>query len=233
MPKRLTPRGGLFHAQKHAGGVKLHGYYSRRAKNGEVNMADMDKNEQMEQEEEKVTTPASGEGDGGPDNNTPEDDSEPLQLTQKQLDDIIKRAYARGTRKGKRDASKPAAEVTQTEEGPDQEGETAKKAADLLQKATERLLSGTVKGMAADIGLSAKGAKAALKLADFSGCTKDDDVDEESVRDVLEDFLKEYPEFQARESMDSGKPWAMRQGTGQKVSGVEAAFAALNPDIKL
>lgn len=194
-------------------------------------MADMDKNEQMEQEEEKVTTPASGEGDGGPDNNTPEDDSEPLQLTQKQLDDIIKRAYARGTRKGKRDASKPAAETAQ--EDSDQEGEAAKKASDLLRKATERLLSGTVKGMAADIGLSAKGAKAALKLADFSGCTKDDDVDEESIRDVLDDFLKEYPEFQAKEATDSGKPWAMRHGTGQKVSGVEAAFAALNPDIKL
>lgn len=194
-------------------------------------MADMDKNEQMEQEEEKVTTPASGEGDGGPDNNTPEDDSEPLQLTQKQLDDIIKRAYARGARKGKRDASKPAAEAAQAED-PDQEGETAKKAADLLKKATERLLSGTVKGMAADIGLSAKGAKAALKLADFSGCTKDDDVDEESVKDILEEFIKEYPEFQLKSNNDQQKSWGLRQGAGQKMSGVEAAFFARNPDLK-
>lgn len=194
-------------------------------------MAELDRDEQMEQEEEKVTTPASGEGDGGPGNNTPEDDSEPVQLTQKQLDELIDRAYARGARKGKRDASKPKAEAAQTGDS-GQESEEAKKAADLLQKATERLLSGTVKGMAADIGLSAKGAKAALKLADFSGCTKDDDVDEESVKDILEEFLKEYPEFQAKSNNDQQKSWGLRQGAGQKMSGVEAAFFARNPDLK-
>ena len=194
-------------------------------------MAELDRDEQMEQEEEKVTTPASGEGDGGPGNNTPEDDSEPVQLTQKQVDELIDRAYARGARKGKRDASKPKAEAAQTGDS-GQESEEAKKAADLLQKATERLLSGTVKGMAADIGLSAKGAKAALKLADFSGCTKDDDVDEESVKDILEEFLKEYPEFQAKSNNDQQKSWGLRQGAGQKMSGVEAAFFARNPDLK-
>ncbi len=194
-------------------------------------MAELDRDEQMEQEEEKVTTPASGEGDGGPGNNTPEDDSEPVQLTQKQLDELIDRAYARGARKGKRDASKPKAEAAQTGDS-DRESEAAKKAADLLRKATERLLSGTVKGMAADIGLSAKGAKAALKLADFSGCTKDDDVEEESVKDILEEFLKEYPEFQTKPNNDQQKSWGLRQGTGQKMSGVEAAFFARNPDLK-
>lgn len=192
-------------------------------------MAELEKDEQLQQDETK-NAQMGGEGDGGPENSTPEDDSEPVQLTQKQLDDIVKRAYARGTRKGKRDASKPKADVALAEES--EADDTEKKAADLLQKAAERLLSGTVKGMAADIGLTVKGAKAALKLADFSGCTKDDDVDEESVKDVLEDFLKEYPEFQAKESNELPKSWGMRQGTGQKMSGVEAAFYARNPELK-
>lgn len=57
-------------------------------------------------------------------------------------------------------------------------------------------------------------------------------MEEESVKDILEEFLKEYPEFQTKPNNDQQKSWGLRQGTGQKMSGVEAAFFARNPDLK-
>ncbi len=187
------------------------------------------------QEQETDTTQnaeTGGEADGSQaDNQQEEPDSKPIQMTQKQLDDLINKAFAKGARKGKREASseKPPASDEAAEDTGEKDAAQA-----LLQKANERLLSGTIKELAADLGITAKGAKAALKLGDFSHCFKDDDVDEESVKDILEDFLKEYPEFAATQKTeeDGSKPWGLRHGAGQKMSGVEAAFFARNPGLK-
>lgn len=182
--------------------------------------------------EETQTDAAAGGVDNGGQNETPED-GKPVQLTQKQLDDLINKAYARGARKGKREAAgKPTAkQETSGDDGEAEEGAAAKA---LIQKATERMLSGTVRELAADLGITAKGARAALRLANFGDCIKDDEVDEASVKDILEDFAKEYPEFSSKAEDTETKPksWGMRQGAGQKASGVEAAFFARNPELK-
>jgi len=191
-------------------------------------------NNQQTEQDEQTNTQSSGEDNGNPNNNEPEENDKPISLTQKQIDDLINKAFARGARKGKREASKnQPAPATQNADA-DEQDDTAQKAAAALQKANERLLSGTVKNLAADLGLTAKGAKAALKLADFTDCIKDDDVDEESVKDILEDFVKEYPEFKSTKDEDTTeqRAWGMRQGGRQKMSGVEAAFFDRNPDLK-
>lgn len=197
-------------------------------------MAEEINKEQQSQQDEinDKDAKAGGEGNGAPENNNEpdkEENSEPVNLTQKQLDDLIAKAFAKGARAGKRQVSKTP-KATDTADG-GEDDEASKKAIELLQKANKRLLTGTIKSLAADVGLTAKGAKAALKLADFSECIKDDEVDEESVKDILEDFVKEYPEFKPKEETES-KPWGMRQGNGQRMSGVEAAFFANNPDLK-
>ena len=118
-----------------------------------------------------------------------------VQLTQKQLDDLINRAFAKGVRKGKRQmdsiklpSQKPSAE------------DDVSQVSTLLHKARQQLLLGTIKQLASDLGISTKGTKVALKLADFSHCIQQDDVAEQSVKEILSQFLKEYPEF-AREDM--------------------------------
>lgn len=171
----------------------------------------------------------NGEGDDSPENETDDSDDTPVTLTQKQIDEMFNKAFAKGARKGKREANKTN---PQTVSADDADNDGAQKATDIIKKATERLLTGTVKNLAADVGLTTKGAKAAIKLVDFADCVKDDDVDEDAVKDLLEDFTKDYPEFLAKQEDIDPKAWGMRQGTGQRMSGVEAAFYARNPDLK-
>lgn len=194
---------------------------------------DNELNNQQTEQDEQTNAQSSGEDNGNP-NNKPDENDKPISLTQKQIDDLINKAFARGARKGKREASKNQSAPTAQNNDADEQDDTAQKAATALQKANERLLSGTVKNLAADLGLTTKGAKAALKLADFADCIKNDDVDEESVKDILEDFIKEYPEFKSVKDDDTTEPkaWGMRQGGRQKMSGVEAAFFDRNPDLK-
>lgn len=176
----------------------------------------------------------SGDDDRSDEESGDDDGEETVSMTKAELKQLIDETFSKGSRKGRRElrkeqAGKGKAENDKGESGDD---EAEKKAAALIQKANDRMLSGTVKSIAADVGITGKGAKAALRLADFSDCIKDDDVDEESVKDVLEDFLKEYPEFSTKNDDDEQKSWGMRHGGGQKMSGVEAAFYARNPDLK-
>lgn len=88
---------------------------------------------------------------------------------------------------------------------PPQDETRAAEAEEKLRLANERLLSGTVRGMAAELGLTERGAKAAAKLADLSGCfTQNGDLDEAAVKDALEDFLAEYPEFSRKKEPETG-----------------------------
>ena len=71
-------------------------------------------------------------------------------------------------------------------------------------------------------------------MADFSDCIKNDgEVDEDSIKDILEDFAKEYPELKKeKDDKPDQFAWGMRQGSQQRMSGVEAAFFKNNPDLK-
>ena len=183
---------------------------------------------------------AKSAGNGDDNRNNEEEsgddvDEETVSMTKSELKKLIDETFSKGSRKGKREARREqkAAEDKGDDGTSTIEDETSKKVSALIQKANERMLSGTVKSIASDIGITAKGAKAALKLADFSDCIKGDDVDEKSVGDVLEDFLKEYPEFAVKkEENPDTKSWGIRHGKTKPISGIEEAFYARNPDLK-
>lgn len=162
-----------------------------------------------------------GEGGGDPEENeSPEDEGgeKTVTMTQKELDALLNKRYRQGARNAQR---KPGPKDKQQEDD-------GQKAAALLQKANDRLLAGTVKSLAGDLGITAKGAKAALKLMDFAGCFGDGGLDEEAVKDILEDFKDDYPEFNAADKEDrsgtGGAVGAKRKKTSP-VSGIGARLA--------
>ena len=135
--------------------------------------------------------PGDGDGDGGQDDEQPES----VEMTQEQLDKLLNRAFAKGARAAKKEAAKDEKPEGGKDDGP---SEAEKKAAETLAKATKRLLEGSVKSLAPDIGMTSKGAQAAVAMADFEDCFDEDgDIDDDAVKEVLEDFLKEWPEFGA------------------------------------
>ena len=123
-------------------------------------------------------------------------------MTQAELDSLLKKSFAKGARKAKAGA-KPTGDNT------DSGSSESKDSSDVearLQKANEVMLAGTIKSVAADLGLTSKGAKAAVKLVDFSDCFNEQgEIDEEAVKDNLADFLKEYPEFAVKKDEKEGK----------------------------
>ena len=125
----------------------------------------------------------SGEIDSIPKDDTTQKDGALVQLSQRQLDELIGRAYARGARKGKREAADSAQDYLE------------RKAPETLRVAGERLLFAMVREAAVTLGLSAKGAQTALRLMDFSGCVKDGEVNETAVKGLVIRFLQDYPEF--------------------------------------
>ena len=184
------------------------------------------------QNENENTQTNEKEGDiSNPELDKEQDKDNPVQLTQKQLDELINRTFAKGIRSGKRQARQS---VEKQPESSHEENDMEQKAESILKKANERLLAGTIKSLALDIGITAKGAKVAAKLADFSDCIKNDgEVDEDSIKDILEDFAKEYPELKKeKDDKPDQFAWGMRQGSQQRMSGVEAAFFKNNPDLK-
>lgn len=142
--------------------------------------------------------PGDGDGDGGQDDEQPES----VTMTQDQLDKLLNRAFSKGARSAKKDAAKDGKPEDGKDDGP---SEAERKAAAALEKANKRLLEGAVKSVAADIGMTSKGAKAAVAMADFEDCFEDDgDIDDDAVKDVLEEFLKDWPEFGAKKETPPG-----------------------------
>lgn len=142
-------------------------------------------------------------GTNNPDDKGGEDDEDGKQvtMTQAQLDSLLKKSFARGARRAK-------AGIKPTEDNADGGSDDSQNsdAEARLQKANEVMLAGTIKSVAADLGLTSKGAKAAVKLGDFSDCFNEQgEIDEEAVKDNLADFLKEYPEFAVKKDSDKGK----------------------------
>ena len=141
----------------------------------------------------------SGEMDSIPEDDITQKDGALVQLSQKQLDGLIERAYARGARKGKREAAGSAQDHLE------------KKARDALRIAADRLLHATVRETAVPLGLSAKGAQTALRLMDFSECVKDGEVDEAAVKGLVIRFLQDYPEFSIKPLTAGRKAFGRRR----------------------
>lgn len=177
-------------------------------------------NEDNENEQDE-NAEDGGEGGGDPDDNeSPEDDEqETVTMTKKELEELVNKKYRQGARNAQRKAG--------SREKQHQGGEGQETAA-LLQKANDRLLAGTVKSLAGELGITAKGANAALKLMDFAECfDKDGDLNEDAVKDLLEDFKDDYPEFKPSKEDDSGTGGtvgAKRKKTNP-VSGIGARLA--------
>lgn len=166
------------------------------------------------EEEGKEETVETG-GDTGNTENSPEnkDDNndKTVTMTQAQIDDLINKAFAKGARKANATKNQQAKDTTS--------GEQSVEADKKLQLANERLLEGTIKGIAADVNVSSKGAKVAAKMCDFSDCfDKDGNLNETAVKENLEDFLKEYPEFsvKTKEGENANKGFRQQVGAGSK-----------------
>lgn len=193
-----------------------------------------------EKDEEDTDGTHAGEGDDDPDEDDESSESGDEEVTMKQseLDELLDKQFRKGARKAQYKQRK----ATKEKPGEKDDNDTSKteeKAEEKLKAANARLLRGVVRELAADLQISAKGAKAALKLAGFEECfDSSGELDEDAVKDALEDFVKEYPEFSsARQDGEEEPPkaWGLRQkgkGTAKR-DGVEEAFAALNPDIKI
>lgn len=171
-----------------------------------------------------------GEGDDDPGDDAKSPDETRVTMTQAKLDALLKRQY----RKGMRAAKAPDKQA--------EDGEADKAAKDLAAKlatANDRLLRGTIKDLGGDL-LTPNGIKAAAKLTNFADCFGDDgDLDEEAVKDRLEELAKEYPELaKARKDQDAapskGQSWGARhKAAADADDGITAAFKRLNPDLKI
>ncbi len=194
-----------------------------------------------EKDEEDTDGTHAGEGDDDPDEDDESSESggEEVTMKQSELDELLDKQFRKGARNAQYKQRKAAKEKP-GEKGDENADGTEEKAEERLKAANERLLRGVVREFSAELSINARGAKAALKLADFESCfDSSGELDEDAVKDVLEDFVKEYPEFssahQDDEDEEPPKAWGLRQkgkGTAKR-DGVEEAFAALNPDIKI
>lgn len=158
-------------------------------------------------------------GDSDEENQDDKEDEETVQLTKTDLQKKIDAAFAKGTRKGARSSKESAKKKPEgTEDDPEAKAETK------MQEANEKLMRGTVKVVAADddVNISSKGIAAALRLADFSDCfDANGEPDESAVKDVLKDFLDEWPMF-AKESIEDSDQDSSA-GTGGVVTPKRAA----------
>lgn len=171
--------------------------------------------------------------DDNPEDDEPEDDPDEKKYSQKDLDEAIKKDRRKQQRAA---AKKKAAKDAQQEDNtPPAESEDTKarkaaedKAAD-LEVRVACYEAGVAKDAVEDVTALARAYMA-----------KDEDLD---LEEAIEKVVKKYPQFKAGTSRDpyeeeddkpTGKAWAGRQsGKGTpKLSGVEAKFYAMNPDLK-
>ncbi len=159
----------------------------------------------------------SGDGDGA--------QEMPVTMTQSALDELINKAFARGARKGKKDAQpppdKPAGEAG---------NDSAAKAEAMMETAKNTLLEGAVLALAGGVELSSKGAEAAMLIAkpQMLACIDEDGkLNKEALKDELETFLKEWPQFKAQKEQQENPPPPYAAGTGGQPihGGKNAGFA--------
>lgn len=181
-------------------------------------------------EDDNADQQAGGEGDDDPGDNAESPDKDQITMTQAKLDALLKRQYRKGMR---------AAKTADKQDDSSGDDKAAEELAEKLAAANDRLLRGTIKDLGGDL-LTPNGIKAAAKLTDFADCFDDrGELDEEAVKDRLEELVKDYPEF-ARPKKDQdaapgkGQSWGTRHKVAAEADdGITAAFKRLNPDIKI
>ena len=165
-----------------------------------------------------------GDGDGDPADEG--EQAKTVSMTQEEFDAKFDQAYARGFRKGSKDARK--GDAPSDKPGDDDAANSADATAQakaeaqaLVTAANQKLVSATIVAEGADMGISAKGLKVAAKVIDMDDCLDaKGNVDEDAIRDELDTFLKDYPEFKRQ---DGKKPGFQQfegnpKGSGPKMS---------------
>lgn len=169
------------------------------------------------------------------DNDDSEDDQDEKKFTQKDVDDAVKKRLAREKRKWQREQQKKASgSGTDGREGAGDDGE--EKDNEKLKAAESRAIKAETRAACFEAGVDKDAIDDVTALA-HAYMEADEDLD---LEDAIEKVVKKYPHFKkgADSSGDAddtkGKSWGERQkGTSKKRSGVEAAFLAKNPGLKI
>lgn len=173
--------------------------------------------------------------DADPDSDDPEDDQDEKKFTQKDVDDAVKKRIARERRKWQREQQKKASgDGTDGRKKAGDDGE--EKDNEKLKEAESRAIKAETRAACFEAGVDKDTIDDVTALA-HAYMEADEDLD---LEDAIEKVVKKYPHFKkgADSSDDAddtkGKSWGERQkGTSKKRSGVEAAFLAKNPGLKI
>lgn len=177
-----------------------------------------------------------GEGTGGDDQDdeeeSDEDGEEEKKYSEKEMEAAIEKRLARERRKWRRHQQKKDPDGGGKEDKEEEESEDSK-----ARKAAEAKASSLeVKVACFEAGVAKEAVEDVTALA-RAYMEADEDLD---LEDAIEKVVKKYPSFKAgaadpydEEGKASGS-WGQRQnGKGsKKMSGVEAKFYELNPDLK-
>ena len=177
---------------------------------------------------------SDGEEDD-PDDDPEGDDAEEKKFTQKDVDDAVKKRIARERRKWQREQQKKAS--GDGADGRAKAGDDAEeKDNEKLKAAESRAIKAETRAACFEAGVDKDAIDDVTALA-HAYMEADEDLD---LEDAIEKVVKKYPHFKkgADSSDDAddtkGKSWGERQkGTSKKRSGVEAAFLAKNPGLKI
>lgn len=173
----------------------------------------------------------SGEGDDQDDDDSDEDGEEEKKFSQKDVDEAVKKRIARERRKWQREQQKNIGK----KEEPGDSGKKEDKEDPEKQEAMNRAASLEVKVACYEAGVAKDAVEDVSALA-RSYMEADPELD---LEDAIEKVVKKYPSFKkgSEDPYEDGKKtgnWGERHsGSGtRKMSGVEAKFYALNPDLK-
>ena len=173
--------------------------------------------------------------DDDPDDDSEGDDAEEKKFTQKDVDDAVKKRLAREKRKWQREQQKKASgDGTDGRKKAGDDGE--EKDNEKLKEAESRAIKAETRAACFEAGVDKDAIDDVTALA-HAYMEADEDLD---LEDAIEKVVKKYPHFKkgADSSDDAddtkGKSWGERQkGTSKMRSGVEAAFLAKNPGLKI
>ena len=170
----------------------------------------------------------SGEGDDQDDDDSDEDGEEEKKFSQKDVDEAVKKRIARERRKWQREQQKN----TGKNDEPDDSGKKEDKE---KQEAINKASSLEVKVACYEAGVAKDAVDDVAALA-RAYMESDPDLD---LEEAIEKVVKKYPSFKKgtedpyEDSKKTGNWGERHTGSGtRKMSGVEAKFYALNPDLK-
>ena len=176
----------------------------------------------------------TGEGDDPEDDESEEDGEDgedEKKFSQKDVDEAIKKRIARERRKWQREQQKN----TGKKDEPDDSGKKENKEDAEKQEAINKAASLEVKVACYEAGVAKEAVEDVAALA-RAYMESDPDLD---LEDAIEKVVEKYPSFKKRtedpyeDNKRTGNWGERHKGSGtRKMSGVEAKFYALNPDLK-